>query len=80
MLLDLHLIPVWKYNKYLNQKRKGWLCEVQGIIAGLAIVDLIGRNVCALFIRPEHEKRRIVKLLHDKMLEWYLVKPYKQSG
>jgi GNAT superfamily N-acetyltransferase len=56
---------------YLTRRGKGWVCEVDGVLAGFAIADLHGHNIWALFLRPEFQKKGIGKRLHDQMLDWY---------
>lgn len=56
---------------YINQRGKGWVAEVDGLIIGFAIVDLVDHNVWALFLDPAHEKQGIGRQLHDTMLDWY---------
>jgi GNAT superfamily N-acetyltransferase len=56
---------------YINQRGKGWVAEVDGIIIGFAIIDLVDHNVWALFLDPAHEKQGIGRQLHDTMLDWY---------
>ncbi len=57
--------------KYITIKGKGWVCEENNSIIGFAIVDLADKNIWALFVQPEFEKRGIGKKLHDAMLKWY---------
>lgn len=56
---------------FLFERGKGWVCEINGQIAGFAIVDLKENNIWALFIDPDFEKKGIGKKLHDTMLSWY---------
>ncbi|MBL7798654.1 MAG: GNAT family N-acetyltransferase [Saprospiraceae bacterium] len=56
---------------YLTRRGKGWVCEIDGQIVGFAIVDVHGRNVWALFLRPEYERQGIGRQLHDRLLDWY---------
>lgn len=56
---------------FLFRRGKGWVCEVNRIIVGFSIADLVDHNVWALFVRPEYERKGIGKRLHDVMLEWY---------
>ncbi|TDH19983.1 GNAT family N-acetyltransferase [Segetibacter sp. 3557_3] len=56
---------------YLTKRGKGWVYEINGEIAGFAIVDLAGKNIWALFIHPRYEGQGIGQLLHDTMLDWY---------
>jgi GNAT superfamily N-acetyltransferase len=57
--------------EYLSIRGKGWVCELADTIVGFAIADLQGRNIWALFMRPEFERKGIGKKLHDTMLDWY---------
>ena len=56
---------------YINNRGKGWVFEVEGIITGFSIISLIDQNVWALFVHPDFEKRGIGRLLHDEMMNWY---------
>ena len=57
--------------KYLTELGKGWVFEIDGIVVGFSIVDLINNNIWALFVMPEHEANGIGKKLHSLMLDWY---------
>ena len=63
--------------EYLTVRGKGWVCEVDNIIAGFAIVDLKGNNIWALFVNPEHERKGIGKKLQNTMLDWYFSRTEK---
>ena len=56
---------------YITIKGKGWVCEVNNFIIGFSIADLVDKNIWALFVHPEFEKKGIGKKLHDTMLTWY---------
>jgi GNAT superfamily N-acetyltransferase len=56
---------------YLTSRGKGWVCENNGLVVGFAIVDLIDKNIWALFVHPDFEGKGIGKKLHDTMLGWY---------
>ncbi len=56
---------------FLNERGKGWVCEIDGIIVGFAIADLVDNNIWALFIHPNFEGKGIGKQLHNLMLNWY---------
>jgi GNAT superfamily N-acetyltransferase len=57
--------------EFLTVRGKGWVCEINNIIVGFAIADLKEKNIWALFIHPEFEKKGIGKKLHSLMLDWY---------
>ncbi|MBK6596476.1 MAG: GNAT family N-acetyltransferase [Proteobacteria bacterium] len=58
------------YVDYLQQRGRGWVFEVDGVIAGFAIADASARSVWALFVSPAYEGRGIGRQLHDTMLKW----------
>lgn len=58
------------YRAMLLKDGRGWVCELDGEIAGFAVADLKRANVWALFVAPEYEKRGIGRRLHDTMLDW----------
>ena len=58
------------YRRMLTECGRGWVCETDGQIVGFSIVDLVEKNVWALFLLPEFEKQGIGKKLHDLMVEW----------
>ena len=57
--------------EFITKRGKGWVCEIDEQIVGFSIVDLKDKNIWALFIRPEFEKKGIGKKLHHLMLKWY---------
>ncbi len=73
VLSNPRLITKQDYADYLTINGKGWLCEIENQIVGFAIVGLLQKNVWALFIRPNFEKKGIGKQLHDFMMRWYFL-------
>lgn len=71
LILNPGVISNQQCADYLQEKGKGWICEMDGIPVGFAIADLPGKSVWALFVRPEFEKRGIGKKLHALLLDWY---------
>jgi GNAT superfamily N-acetyltransferase len=56
---------------YLFNSGKGWVCLAQDRVVGFSIVDLVDKNVWALFVHPDFAAKGIGKKLHDCMLHWY---------
>ena len=70
-LSDPALVTDKDCENYLVNRGKGWVCEIDGRVAGFAIVDLADHNVWALFVHPAYDRKGIGKQLHDDMLDWY---------
>ncbi len=71
MLSDPALVPDKDVEEFINQRGKGWVCEIDGRIVGFSIADLKDDNIWALFLHPEFEGKGIGKVLHQLMLDWY---------
>ena len=71
ILSNPDLVTEKDYVKYITQKGKGWVCEIEGKIVGFAIADLEDHNIWALFIHPAFEGKGIGRKLHNTMLNWY---------
>lgn len=56
---------------FITKGGKGWVCEMENKITGFSIIDTGKKNVWALFVHPDHEKKGIGRQLHDTMLDWY---------
>ena len=61
MLSDPALVPDSDCENYINQRGRGWVCEISGTIVGFSIIDLVDHNVWALFVHPDHDKKGIGK-------------------
>lgn len=70
-LSDPALVTDGDCAEFMFKRGKGWVCEIDGRIAGFAIADLRDNNIWALFVHPELEGRGIGKRLHNTMLDWY---------
>ena len=71
VLSNPDLITEQDYVDYLTKRGKGFVCEIDKIIAGFSIVDLVDKNVWALFVDPAFEGKGIGRKLHHLMLNWY---------
>ena len=65
------LIKNEDYDEFMNKRGNGWVCEINNVVVGFSIVDLQGKNIWALFIHPDFDKRGIGKHLHQLMMDWY---------
>ncbi len=74
MLSNPALVTDADYKKYLLNRGKGWVCMAENTVAGFSIVDVIDRNIWALFVHPNYEGKGIGKILHNTMLDWYFKK------
>jgi GNAT superfamily N-acetyltransferase len=57
--------------EFITKRGKGWVWDIEQQIVGFAIVDLMEKNVWALFVDPNYEKQGIGRQLHDAMIDWY---------
>ena len=57
--------------EFLFMRGKGWVCEIDKLVVGFAIVDLKEHNIWALFVHPDHDTKGIGKKLHSLMMRWY---------
>jgi ribosomal protein S18 acetylase RimI-like enzyme len=71
ILSDPGLVTDEDCKEYLTNRGRGWVCEANGEIVGFAIGDLKGKNIWALFVKPDFERRGIGRKLHDMMMDWY---------
>jgi GNAT superfamily N-acetyltransferase len=71
MLSDPALVPDKDVEDYITRRGKGWVCEINNMIVGFAIVSVTDHNVWALFIQPGFEKKGIGRRLHQEMMNWY---------
>lgn len=55
---------------YLTQAGKGWVCEIDGQVAGFSIAAISDASIWALFIRPGFEGRGIGNRLLDLAVRW----------
>ena len=71
ILPDPLLITPADYEIFLTVRGKGWVCEIDNRIVGFAIIDLQEKNIWALFVHPDRERKGVGKQLQEIMLNWY---------
>jgi GNAT superfamily N-acetyltransferase len=70
-LSDPSLVPDRDYQKFIEGRGRGWVCEIEKSIVGFAFADLQDDNIWALFLLPEYEPKGIGQKLQKIMLDWY---------
>lgn len=70
-LSDPSVVTERDYHEFMSRDTMSWVCEVDELIAGFAMVDPEKQNLWALFVAPEHEFKGVGRALHDAMLTWY---------
>lgn len=63
-------ITVQMYEDYLELLGRGWVAEVDGVIAGFSYANKTDGSIWALFIAPEHEGRGLAKRLLEMAVKW----------
>lgn len=69
-LADSELIQPKDYIPMLTSDGRGWVAELEGRMAGFAIIDRSRANIWALFVDPALEGRGAGRSLHDTMIDW----------
>ena len=54
----------------LEHTGRGWVIELDGVIAAFAIGNAVTGSVFALFVDPSHEGHGYGRRLHDTVVEW----------
>lgn len=67
-LSDPTRISAQDYAIHLSELGRGWVIEIDTVIAGFAIVRFSDGNLWALFVDPAHEGRGLGSILHEAML------------
>jgi GNAT superfamily N-acetyltransferase len=65
------LVPDKDVEDYIMNRGKGWVCVMDETVLGFSIVSVQDKNVWALFVRPDFERKGIGKQLHRLMMNWY---------
>jgi GNAT superfamily N-acetyltransferase len=71
VLSDPSFVPDSDVEKFINIIGKGWITMAGEVVTGFAIIDLQDKNIWALFVHPDHDRKGYGKQLHDTMLNWY---------
>jgi GNAT superfamily N-acetyltransferase len=69
-LSDPSLITQDDYVEHLTKLGRGWVAELDGVVAGFAAGRVTDGNIWALFVDPACERRGCGTRLHDVMVSW----------
>lgn len=58
------------YRDYLEPLGRGWVAEIDGVVAGFCYADKTDTSIWALFIAPGHEGRGYAKVLLALAVDW----------
>jgi putative glutamine amidotransferase len=64
------IIPDSQVIEELELTGRGWVIELDGVIAAFAIGDAVTGSVFALFVDPSHQGHGYGRRLHDTVVEW----------
>ena len=70
VLSDPSRITVKMYEDYLELLGRGWVAEVDGVIAGFSYANKVNSSIWALFIAPEYEGQGLAKELLAMATGW----------
>jgi GNAT superfamily N-acetyltransferase len=57
--------------EFITVRGRGWVAENKSSLTGFAIIDLREKNIWALFVDPDFERKGIGRKLQELMLDWY---------
>jgi GNAT superfamily N-acetyltransferase len=72
VLASPDLVTPASYQPMLRERGRGWVSESGGRIVGFSVADLAARNIWALFVHPDYERRGLGRQLLDHAVSWLL--------
>jgi GNAT superfamily N-acetyltransferase len=57
------------YRRFIEERGCGWVYDSDNEIVGFGVVDLVDRNIWALFVDPQHEGKGIGSALLNAMVD-----------
>jgi GNAT superfamily N-acetyltransferase len=63
-------ITTQMYEDYLALLGRGWVAEIDGVVAGFSYANKTDGSIWALFISPEHEGQGLAKRLLELAVTW----------
>lgn len=72
IITEEHYVPA------IEETGRGWIVEVDGVVAGFAVGNAITGNIWALFVDPAHAGHGHGRNLHDTMIRWLFSRGLKR--
>lgn len=69
-LSDPARVPPALVVEYLSRRGRGWVCEVDGRLAGFSIAERSPASIWALFVAPGAEGQGVGHGLLERAVEW----------
>ena len=66
------VLTLVSYREMLDERGRGWVAELAGRIVGFSVADPEARNIWALFVHPDYERRGFGRRLLDSAVAWLL--------
>jgi GNAT superfamily N-acetyltransferase len=76
VLSDPSKVTEQMYRDYLELLGRGWVAEVDGVIAGFSYAERSDASIWALFVSQEYEGRGIAKALLGLAVDWLFEQGY----
>lgn len=70
VLSDPSRITQKMYEDYLDLLGRGWVAEIDGVIAGFCYANKTNASIWALFMSPEYEGRGLARQLLNMAVDW----------
>ena len=70
VLLDPSRVTLQMYEDYLDRQGRGWVAEVDGVVAAFCYADREEASIWALFVSPPYEGQGLGKALLALAVAW----------
>ncbi len=65
------------YADYLEKSGRGWVAEIDGVVAAFSYADDTDGSIWALFVDPAHEGRGLAKHLLGLAVDWLFARGHE---
>jgi GNAT superfamily N-acetyltransferase len=70
VLSDPSRVTLQMYEDYLDRQGRGWVAEVDGVVAAFSYADSEHASIWALFVSPQYEGRGLGQALLELAATW----------